>query len=200
MMSSVMALASKTIASVRAALAGRGMPTRATGPVVRWCVAGASAAAIAAGCSVGRATAADAAAARRLVGAWDICFHIADAPPGRLRGGRPVDVRAVLAFAPNHELDALTELDAPTNVGTFDADFTAAGFDGREGGQVPSAAARAWGPDSVVIVLGPGGRHPAVLMRGMWAGDSLLGTWSLVSSRTGWASGSFVMARHPGPD
>ena len=73
-------------------------------------------------------------------------------------------------------------------------------FDPRGAGTVPTALARAWGRDSVVMLLGPGDDRLSVSARGAWAGrDSLAGTWSLVSTRMLFASGTFTMTRHRDP-
>lgn len=139
---------------------------------------------------------ADAAATRRLVGAWDARFRSAEPPIGAPRGARPADVHGVLAFVPNPGLDGLMDIDAPTDVGTFDVVFTPLGFDLRSAGQVPAAVARAVRGDSVELRLGSGSGQPAVWMRGAWAGDSIVGTWSLASARAAGGSGAFVLARH----
>jgi hypothetical protein len=170
------------------------LPTRAAS---RWLTA-AAALVVAAACSVGRdRNASDSAAARALVGVWDARFDRTDVVPGRARDAGPPAVRGVLAFVPGRRIGGVAELPDPTNAGTFEVDFIPLGFDPRGPGAVPSALARAWGRDSVVMLLGPGGDRLSVAARGTWAGrDSLAGTWSLVSTRMLFASGTFTMTRH----
>lgn len=153
-----------------------------------------------AGCGFARSERAeDSAAARALVGTWDVRFQ---RPPGtrdRVEGVRPPSppaaVHGVLAFVADDHVDGTDELPDPTNVGTFDATFQPFGFEPGDPARAPVALARAWGRDSVVVLLGPGGDRPGLRLRGAWVGQSLVGTWSLVSTRMLGASGTFVMTR-----
>lgn len=145
------------------------------------------------------ARAGDSEPARRLVGQWDARFHVNTLPLGRVTDARRADVIGAVALLPNHGLEDVPGLATPTNVGTFDVDFSALGFDVRDPSRAPAAAARAVGRDSVRLLLGPVGTRPTVVMRGAWAGDSLVGEWRVEVGRTAGASGTFVMARHAAP-
>jgi hypothetical protein len=163
------------------------------------CLLAATLAIAATGCSFDRSDAdARSARASALVGAWDARFQRTDPVPGRPAGAPPIAVHGVLAFVPGRRGEGVDELPDPTNAGTFDVDFAPMGFDPREPSSVPPALARAAGPDSVAILLGTGGERPGVAMLGAWSGDSIVGRWSLVSTRTLGASGRFVLTRRQG--
>ncbi|HET7456176.1 MAG TPA: hypothetical protein VFJ74_00890 [Gemmatimonadaceae bacterium] len=160
----------------------------------------AAAAVLWAGCGFSRSQRAeDSAAARTLVGTWDGRFQRAPETParaGRVRSPPAPTVHGVFAFVANDRVDGTEELPDPTNVGTYDAEFEPLGFEPGDPGRVPVALARAWGHDSVVVLLGPGGDRPGMRLHGAWMGQSLVGTWSLVDTRMLGASGTFVLTRH----
>jgi hypothetical protein len=131
--------------------------------------------------------------ARRLVGVWEVAFHV-DRPlqlasPPRLR-----DVRGTVALIENRVSGAtFPELPTALHYGVFDVDFAAIGFDPRDRGRVPTAVGRA-ASDSVNIVLAPGSDRMSVLMRGRFHGDSVTGVWS-VTTRVLGGGGRFIMRR-----
>jgi hypothetical protein len=82
----------------------------------------------------------------------------------------------------------------PTHSGTYDARFIPFGFDVNPGREAPALEARLAGGDSVEVTLQPGSAA-AFRMRGLLAGDSVVGEWAFDHERGGAASGSFVMRR-----
>lgn len=150
-----------------------------------------------AGCSIGGGgRRVESAPARRLVGAWDVRFHVE-----RTSGGPASrDVRGELALLPNRWLTHdYPQLDVPTHYGSYDVNFGVAGFEPRDRGAIPDAIALTTGRDSATIVLDPGEGETSVMMRGAWSGDSLAGRWWVDAGRGGAiAGGHFVMVRHGG--
>jgi hypothetical protein len=133
---------------------------------------------------------------KRLIGAWE----------GRFRLERPLllgadppreDVRGEVAFVANRSLvRAYPTLDVPSDYGSFDVDFTPFGFDARSDNQTPAAVAAWRGADSVEIVLGDARSDISVRMHGHFVGDSIVGNWRVLISRTGGGGGTFVLVRH----
>lgn len=109
--------------------------------------------------------------------------------------GRPVEVQGLLAFVGRGTGQAFGDLQRPTNMGSFDVNFTALGFDARSGSGAAVAAARAWGSDSITMLLGNNDVQPAVRMSGTWAHDSIVGSWWVVSSRAVASQGTFVLTK-----
>jgi hypothetical protein len=170
------------------------MSTRAVTMLV--CTLGASLGASLAACGDGESHAgSDAPEARRLVGEWTATF---EGTPVRLLhpdGAHPVRVSGTLALLPNHAIARFGAIELPTNVGSYDVSFSPMGFEPRDYREAPTVAARAWGADSVELMLGSNAHRPGVFMQGVWAGDSLAGRWTLYSSRAVSASGTFVLRR-----
>src|SRR5215216_4612894 len=140
---------------------------------------------------------AEAAQAQRLVGTWDVRFHLERSPVLTV-DARSVanDVRGELALVTNPWLDAsYPEIKTPTNYGTYDIDFRPFGFDPRSAGQTPAAVAGWLTSDSLEIILNPDRDQTAVAMRGQLRGDSISGTWDISVSRAAGGSGRFVMSR-----
>ena len=150
-----------------------------------------------AGCSIGGGRRrVESAPARRLVGTWDVRFHVertSDGPVSR-------DLRGELALLPNRWVTHdYPQLDVPTHYGSYDVNVRAAGFEPRDRGAIPDAIALTTGRDSAIVVLDPGEGETSVMMRGAWSGDSLVGRWWVDAGRGGAvADGHFVMARHGG--
>ena len=100
--------------------------------------------AVVGGCAPDAAAhAGDSEPARRLVGEWDARFRGTILPLGGAPDARAADVRGAVALLPNHRLEDVPGLATPTNVGTFDVDFTPLGFDVRDPARAPTAVARA---------------------------------------------------------
>lgn len=139
---------------------------------------------------------ADSPETKRLVGTWDARFQI-ERP--LLIGSPPKqhEVKGQLAMLANRSLiDAYPTMELPTDYGTFDIDFTPFGFDGRADGQTPTVFAAWRGADSLDIVLGEPDGDISVRMHGRFLGDSIVGTWRVLISRTGGGGGSFVLVKH----
>jgi hypothetical protein len=131
--------------------------------------------------------------ARRLVGVWDVAFHV-DRPLQLAPVPTRRDVRGTVALIENRVVGArFRELPAALHYGVYDVDFAAIGFDPRDRGRVPTAVGRA-ASDSVDIVLAPGSDRMSVFMRGRFGGDSVAGAWS-VATRTFGGGGRFIMRR-----
>jgi hypothetical protein len=134
-------------------------------------------------------------AARRLVGTWDATF-VADARPGATHSA---SVRGMLAFTTDvHGPSFTAEMRGITHEGTYDLDFSPAGFTTGVADAPATAVARVVpgvGSDSLQVVLSPGTERFAVRMVGMLAWDSAFGTWNAYSRGAGGGSGRFVMRR-----
>jgi hypothetical protein len=133
---------------------------------------------------------------KRLVGTWDARFRLARP---LLLGSDPPreEVRGEVAFLANRSIvRAYPTMELPSDYGSFDVDFTPFGFDARSNSQAPSALAAWSGADSVEIILGDPNNDISVRMHGRFAGDSIVGDWRVLISRTGGGGGSFVLARH----
>jgi hypothetical protein len=133
--------------------------------------------------------------ARRLTGEWDVRFIGTALKRGAVPAARPTEVRGAIALVANRRLENAPGLDTPTNVGTFDLDFTPLGFDLRDPVRAPVALAVASGSDSVRLAMGSGRALPTVMMLGTWADDSLVGEWHADLGRVSGVRGSFVMRR-----
>lgn len=129
--------------------------------------------------------------AKQLVGVWTARFRLLGAAP--LAAADTGDVNATLSLIEDDYGVSTPRLDEASHVGTYVADFSPFGFDLRDRGVIPSAAARV-DRDSVTIILGPGEAR-TVTLRGALVGDSITGTWWF-SSRAVGASGTFVMRRY----
>lgn len=133
--------------------------------------------------------------AKELTGTWDITLHL-NRPPllaaDTLSTKR--DVIGSVAFLANRSLkNQYAGVSALTNYGTYDIDFSAFGFDPREGGRVPTVVAGLIAKDSIEIVLGPDQGGVSVWMRGLVTGDSIAGRWEVSFPRAGAGGGSFLM-------
>lgn len=131
--------------------------------------------------------------AQRLVGVWDVQFHL-DRPLQIVAPPSTRDVRGTVALIENHLGNAsFRELPKALNYGVYDVDFKPIGFDPHVVGGVPTAVARATS-DSVEMVLSPGSDHMAIVMHGRFTADSVTGAWS-VDLRAAGGGGHFVMRR-----
>jgi hypothetical protein len=146
-----------------------------------------------------RSRALDAAAARRLIGAWDVTLWL-DRPITMASSPRvlPFRVSGTMAFVEDHyEQPSFPQLKAPTHSGVYDIDLSALGLPA-PGEDAPAAIARAASNgdgqrDSVVMVINPGRSGPALLFRGAFDADSVVGVWISESLLGG--GGRFVLAR-----
>jgi hypothetical protein len=149
-----------------------------------------------AGCGTGheRQALADTPPAARLVGAWDVRFHLQSPLIGRDTAGVP-DVRGTIALVQDRWVRQVPQLAGLTHTGSYDVDFRPFGFEPRDVGQVPRAVARVASEDSVQLVLDPGDGQWPVVLRGTWTGDSIAGTWTLEPPEraVGGGGGRFVM-------
>ena len=139
-----------------------------------------------------------AATTQRLIGTWDARFHL-DQPlvlrPGS--GSVKQDVYGQFAFLANRWLNRdYPTMESPSDYGTFDVDFTPFGFDARTNDEAPTAVAGWLKHDSLEIILGDPQSDMTVRMSGRVAGDSIVGGWRVLVSRTGGGGGRFVMVRH----
>jgi len=140
----------------------------------------------------------DSPAARRLDGAWTITLQAERVRFESVSARAPAQrvLRGEIALVPNHWLDGGDDLPHPTHYGTYDIDFRVFGFDPRPRGELPRAAARVGGRDSVDLVLEPDDPHESVRLHGTWNGDSIVGNWALEPARVGGdASGTFTLAK-----
>lgn len=133
--------------------------------------------------------------ARWLTGEWDARFLGTAQKRGAVPAARPTEVRGAIALVANRRLENAPGLDTPTNVGSFDLDFTPLGFDLRDPVRAPVALAAASGSDTVRLAIGSGEALPTVMMLGTWAGDSLVGEWHADLDRVRGVRGTFVMRR-----
>jgi hypothetical protein len=133
--------------------------------------------------------------AQRLIGVWEARF---EADPAALRGpGVAHEARGQIAFLANRWLDvSYPQIDAPTDYGTYDVDFTPLGVEPRARGETPTAVAGWIAPDSVQIVLTSTVSGMSFELRGRLVGDSVDGTWSYTMTRVSSGGGRFVMTRH----
>ena len=133
--------------------------------------------------------------ARRLVGVWNVRFE--GEPKLALRGeGASREARGQIAFLANRWLDvSYPGIDTPTDIGTYDVDFTPFGIEPRARGETPTAVAGWLGPDSVQIMLTSTVSGMSLELHGRAVGDSVAGTWSYALTRVAAGSGRFVMAR-----
>lgn len=133
---------------------------------------------------------------KRLIGTWDAHFRlerpllVAFPQQGR-------DVAGEVAFVANRTLVRVyPTMELPSNAGSFDVDFSPFGFDARNDGVTPTALAAWRASDSVDIILGEPHSDISVRMHGRFVGDSIVGGWRVLISRTGGGGGSFVLVRH----
>lgn len=137
----------------------------------------------------------ESALAKELAGAWDITLHLERSPllvTDTLSGTR--DISGSLVFLANRSLENhYPGVDALTNYGTYDIDFTAFGFDPRDGGRVPTVVVGSAAEDSVEIVLSPDQGGISVRMQGGISRDSISGKWEVTFPRAGTGGGSFFM-------
>jgi hypothetical protein len=137
----------------------------------------------------------ESALAKELAGTWDITFHL-ERPPSLVTDTLTVkrDISGSLAFLANRSLENhYPGVDALTNYGTYDIDFTAFGFDPRDGGRVPTVVVGSIAKDSIEMVLSPDQGGISVRMRGGIGGDSISGKWEVSFPRAGAGGGSFFM-------
>jgi hypothetical protein len=133
--------------------------------------------------------------AKELTGTWDITFHL-NRPPLLAVDTLMVkrDIGGSVAFLANRSLEnQYPGVTALTNYGTYDIDFSAFGFDPREGGRIPTVVAGSIEKDSIEIVLSPDPGGISVWMRGGIRRDSIVGKWEVSFPRAGAGGGSFVM-------
>lgn len=146
-----------------------------------------------------RAQLLDAAAARRLIGSWDVAFLRDPTRPMSADAAQARVVAGTIAFAEDHHgRIASAELRDPTHDGVYDIGFEPFGFSTRDARAVPIAVARVVptpGRDSLYIVLSPGTARFAVRMSGTLSLDSAAGVWRAAAYSAGGGSGSFVMRR-----
>lgn len=131
-----------------------------------------------------------------LDGVWAVAFTL-ESPllPGRMPPQRALQGELALLRNPTLTDGALAG--RPTHSGSFATRFRPFGFELIGGRDVPALEARLTDSDSVEIALQP--RAPAgIHMRGVLAGDSVVGTWLYDHDRGGIASGRFVMRRRQG--
>jgi hypothetical protein len=133
--------------------------------------------------------------AQRLIGVWEARFE--GDPTGLTRGhGVSHEARGQIAFLANRWLDvSYPQIDAPTDYGTYDVDFTPLGVEPRARGETPTAVAGWIAPDSVQIVLTSTISGMSFELRGRVVGDSVKGTWSYTLTRVASGGGRFAMAR-----
>ena len=106
------------------------------------------------------------------------------------------EARGQIAFLANRWLDvSYPEIDAPTEYGTYDVDFTPLGAEPRARGETPTAVAGWIAPDSVQILLTSTVSGMLFELRGRVVGDSVDGTWSYTMTRVSSGGGRFVMTR-----
>ncbi len=137
----------------------------------------------------------ESALAKELAGTWDITFHL-ERPPLLTTDTLSVkrDVSGSLAFLANRSLENhYSGVDALTNYGTYDIDFTPFGFDPRDGGRIPTVAVDSVAEDSIEIVLSPDQESISFRMRGGISRDSISGKWEVSFARAGAGGGSFFM-------
>ena len=147
--------------------------------------------------------------ARRLVGAWDARFR-ADQPPDSERaggrGGRSGEAQGTIALVEDGQATSCPDLPLALHAGTYDVDFRPLGFEVRDPGEPPTAAATtrttldgARSDDSVIVVLAPqsSGRAGtrAVVLRGRFDGDSIIGRWQAGGIAPFGTHGTFVLRR-----
>jgi hypothetical protein len=134
--------------------------------------------------------------AKRLIGTWEAHFLL-DRP--LLIGSDPKqrEIRGEVAFVANRSLvRAYPTMEFPSDAGSFDVDFTPFGFDARNDDQTPIALAAWRGADSLDIFLGEPHSDVSVRMHGRFVGDSIVGDWRVLISRTGGGGGRFVLVRN----
>ncbi|MEP6729403.1 MAG: hypothetical protein ABJE10_02140 [bacterium] len=149
-----------------------------------------------------RTRALDDAAARRLIGAWDVTLWL-DRPVSMAATSQPLPVRVsgTMAFVENHyDQPSFPELEAPTHSGVYDVNLSVFGVPPHDdgGATVIARAARntvGGQRDSVFIVMNPGQRT-ALLLRGTFERDSVVGAWTSESLVGG--GGRFVLVRRVG--
>jgi hypothetical protein len=132
---------------------------------------------------------------KRLVGTWDARF-VLDRP--LLIGSEPRqrEIRGEVAFVANRSLvRTYPTMELPSDAGSFDVDFSPFGFDVRSDNQTPTALAAWHASDSVDIILEPRS-DVSVRMHGRFVGDSIVGDWRVLVSRTGGGGGRFVLVRN----
>jgi hypothetical protein len=137
----------------------------------------------------------ESALAKELAGTWNITFHL-ERPPSLVMDTVSVkhDVSGSLAFLANRSLENhYPGVDTLTNYGTYDIDFTAFGFDPRDGGRIPTVVVGSIAEDSIEMVLSPDQEGISVRMRGGISGDSVSGKWDVSFPRAGAGGGSFFM-------
>jgi len=140
---------------------------------------------------------AQAATTQRLIGTWDIRFHL-DHPLASGPGFEPAkkDVDGQISFLANRWLTrAYPRMNVPSDYGVFDVDFSPIGFDARRSNETPTAVAGWLSADSLEIILGDPESEIAVTMRGNASADSIAGEWQVWISRAGGGGGRFVMVR-----
>lgn len=139
--------------------------------------------------------------ARHLIGQWNATLllerpltlsHPSSPMPSNVSG-------SITLLEDHYGRITYPQMASPTHAGVYDLDLHALGLPDRGTTDAPVAVARTTrltgtaAPDSVNIVLNPGGSRYALLLRGRIMGDSIVGTWQAESFLDG--GGSFVLHR-----
>ena len=143
-----------------------------------------------------RERALDAPTARLLVGTWDATFTLDRPLKVTSDSTRPRSVTGALAFVEaRHVAPEIPQLSGATHDVAYDVDFRPFGFDLRDRGAAPPAAARTGERDSVAILFGTGESLFSLRVQGAFVGDSVSGVWTAETPRSGGAGGRFSMHR-----
>ncbi|MEP6621119.1 MAG: hypothetical protein ABJE47_17465 [bacterium] len=149
----------------------------------------------------------EAAPALHLIGTWDVTLRL-ERPITLVSDAKdlPRNIDGTITLLEFHsERLSFPQMDAPTHTGVYDMDIRALGFQPSNGDAAPLVIARttayehaspqAVNADSLHIVLNPGPSRYAVLLNGVFRGDSIVGTWHAESFLGG--GGTFLLRRHP---
>lgn len=137
---------------------------------------------------------ADSLRARWLAGMWDASFALDVSLAQRDFPTPPV--RGRIALLPNRWLDgSYPGIDALSDYGTYDVDFTSFGIEPRARGETPTVVAGWTGRDSVQFVLTSGVPSLSIVLRGRVVGDSITGRWTYTVARASGGGGQFVLVR-----
>jgi hypothetical protein len=162
----------------------------------RWLIALAMIAALACRDRGSARSARQAAESADLEGAWEVELQL-ERPVALVteKPGPPRDLRGHFAFVRNDSRrDRYPTIGIPDYFGTYQIDFVSFGFSPSTRRDLPSAVAKVYGRDSVLIALDPTEAEVTVILRGAMRADSLIGTWTVSSRRVG-GGGSYVMRR-----
>lgn len=131
-----------------------------------------------------------------LEGAWEVDLQL-ERPVALVteKPGPPRGLRGHFAFVRNDSRrDRYPAIGIPDYHGTYEIDFASFGFSLGNRRDLPSAVAKLYQRDSVLIALDPTEAELTVILRGSLRADSLIGTWTVSSRRAG-GGGSYVMRR-----